>query len=158
MKKLLSLLLVSLIAAASLTAQDAPKPAPPAAHKQKKEKDRPDTDIEKAMKKMGGAFRKLRGQAKAGAFTPDAVDLVATMKAAAAEAVKHDPLKTKDVPEADRTKFLADYKAKMDEFNTALDSLTAALKAGKTEEAVALVGKLGKLQHSGHEEFQPKDY
>lgn len=158
MKKLLLLLLSSLVAAAPLTAQDAPKPAQPPAHKQKKEKDHPDTDIEKAMKKMGGAFRKLRGQAKAGAFTPDAVDLVATMKAAATEAAKHDPLKTKEIPEADRAKFVADYKAKMDEFNTTLDSLTEALKAGKTTDAVALVGKLGKLQHSGHEEFQPKDY
>lgn len=157
MKKLLFLLLASLIAAAPLSAQDAAPSAPPA-KKQKKEKDRPDTDIEKAMKKMGGAFRKLRGQAKQGAFTPDAVDLVATMKAAAAEAAKHDPLKTKDVPDAERAKFLADYKAKMDEFNQALDSLTAALKAGKTEEAVALVGKLGKLQRSGHEEFQPEGY
>lgn len=157
MKKLLFLLLASLIVAAPLSAQDAVPSAPPA-KKQKKEKDRPDTDIEKAMKKMGGAFRKLRGQAKQGAFTADAVDLVATMKAAAAEAAKHDPLKTKDVPEADRAKFLAEYQAKMEEFGKTLDSLSAALKAGKTEDAVALVGKLGKLQHSGHEKFQPEDY
>jgi soluble cytochrome b562 len=157
MKKI-PLLLAALIFIAPLCAETAPAPSARPAQAQKKDKGRPDTEIEKAMGKMGGAFRKLRRQAKEGQFSPNAAELVATMKAAVAEAQKHEPLKARELPEADRAKFLADFRAKLDEFSAALDKLSAALKDGKTDEAVTLMEKIGKLQRADHEEFQPKDY
>jgi len=157
MKKIL-LLLATLILVAPASAQTAPQPPAHPVQKQKKEKGRPDTDLEKAMDKMGGAFRKLRREAKEGKFGPDAAELVATMQAAAAEARKCEPLKAKELPADEQAKFVADFRAKLDEFRTMLDRLAAALKDGKAEEAVQQVEKLGKLQRADHEKFQPRDY
>jgi soluble cytochrome b562 len=157
MKKLL-FLLASLILVAPASAQTAAQPPARPAQKQKKEKGRPDTDLEKAMDKMGGAFRKLRQQAKEGKFGPDAAEHVAKMQAAAAEAKKLEPLKAKEIPAADRAKFTADFREKLDEFSTALDGFAAALKAGDQAVAMQQFEKIGKLQRSDHEKFQPKDY
>lgn len=156
MKKL-SLLLLALLLAAPVIAQTA-VPAAPTPHKEKKDKGRPDTPLEQAMDKMGGAYRKLRRQAKEGSFSPDAAALVATIKSAATEAKKFEPLKAKEVPEAARAAFVAKYRNKLDEFIAELDLLTGELQAGKQAEALKRVEKLGKLQRAGHENFQPKDY
>jgi soluble cytochrome b562 len=156
MKQLLLLLGVLLLAAPAGAQSSPPAARPP--QKQNKDKGRPDTALEKTMDKMGGAFRKLRKQAKEGAFAADAADLVADMIGAATEAKKLEPIKTKDLPEADRAKFVADFRSKLDEFIAQLDRFSAELKAGDTTGALKSLEKLGKFQRSAHENFQPKDY
>ena len=156
MKKL-SLLLGVLLLVAPASAQTPPPSGKPPQH-QKKDKGRPDTPLEKVMDKMGKAFRKLRGEAKAGAFSDDAVGLVATMKEAATEAKKLEPLKTKDLPEDKRAEFVADFRGDLDKFAAKLDQLSAELKAGDTAAALKSVDQLAKTMKSDHEEFQPKGY
>jgi len=140
MKKLHLLLAVMLIAPAIIFAQ--PK------------KDRPDTDIEKAMEMMSGAYRKLRRQVTDPAQNAASLELVATIKAGATEARKHTPLKAADLPEPERAAFVENYQKKMDEFLGTVGKLEDALKAGNNDEAARLVAELGKIQKADHQEFR----
>ena len=140
MKKLHLLLTVMLIAPALVCAE--PK------------KDRPDTDIEKAMEKMAGAYRKLRRQVTDPAQNAASLELVATIKAGATEARKYTPLKAADLPEADRAAFVENFRKKLDEFLVTAGRLEDALKAGNNEQAAALVAELGKIQKADHKEFR----
>ncbi len=140
MKKLHLLLTVMLIAPALVCAE--PK------------KDHPDTDIEKAMEKMAGAYRKLRRQVTDPAQNATSLELVATIKAGATEARKSTPLKAADLPEAERAAFVGNFQKKMDEFLDVAGRLEDALKAGNNEEAARLVAELGKIQKADHKEFR----
>ena len=140
MKKLPLLLAVMLIAPALVCAE--PK------------KDHPDTDIEKAMEKMAGAYRKLRRQVTDPAQNAASLELVATIKAGATEARKYSPLKAADLPGPERAAFVENFQKKLDEFLDAAGRLEVALKAGNNEEAARLVAELGKIQKADHKEFR----
>jgi cytochrome c556 len=140
MKKALLLLAALLLVPAMVSAQ--PK------------KDRPDTDIEKAMHQIGKAFRQLRKQVADPALNASSLELAATIKAGATEARKHTPLKTEDVPEAERAVFVVKFREKMGEFISTVDQLEDALKAGKNDEAVRLSKALDDLQKSDHKDFR----
>ena len=140
MKKLHLLLTVMLIAPALVCAE--PK------------KDRPDTDIEKAMEKMAGAYRKLRRQVTDPAQNAASLELVVAIKAGATEARKYTPLKAADLPEAERAAFVENFQKKLDEFLGTAGRLEDALKAGNNEEAARLVAELGKIQKADHKEFR----
>jgi cytochrome c556 len=140
MKKLHLLLAVMLIAPAIVFAQ--PK------------QDRPDTDIEKAMEKMSGAYRKPRRQVTDPAPNAASLELVATIRAGATVARKHTPLKAADLPEQERAALVGNFQKKMDEFLGTVGRLEEALKAGNNDEVARLVAELGKIQKADHKEFR----
>jgi soluble cytochrome b562 len=140
MKQLHLLLTVMLVAPAIVFAE--PK------------KDRPDTDIEKAMDKMAGAYRKLRRQVTDPAQNAASLELVVAVKAGATEARKYTPLKADDLPEPERVAFVENFQRKMDEFLGTAGRLEDALKAGNNDEAARLVAELGKIQKADHKEFR----
>jgi soluble cytochrome b562 len=117
-------------------------------------KDRPDTDIEKDMHKIGLAYRQLRKQVSDPAQNAASLELVAAIKAGALDARTHTPLKAADVPEPDRAAFEASFQKKMGEFVAAVDQLEEALKAGNNAEAARLAGELDRLQKTDHKEFR----
>jgi len=117
-------------------------------------KDRPDTDIEKAMHQIGKAFRQLRKQVADPSLNASSLELADAMKAGATEARKHEPLKTQDVPEADRAAFVAKFREKLGEFIGTVDRLEDALRAGRNDEAVKLAKDLDDLQKTDHKEFR----
>ena len=69
-------------------------------------------------------------------------------------ALKYEPAKTKEVPAADKAKFLAGYKAAMEEAGKQLDALKVAVGAGKTDDAKAIMDKLNKTKKDGHKEYK----
>jgi soluble cytochrome b562 len=142
MNKLILLLVAALVLAPSVTLAQA------------KKKDRPDTEIEKAMDQMAGAVRKLRSLVTDPAQTATSLELVATIKAGALEAKKHVPLRAADVPEGDRAAFVADFQKRMEAFVAAVAKVERALKDGKNDEAGRLFQELGRLQKAGHKDFQ----
>ncbi len=117
-------------------------------------KDRPDTDIEKAMHQIGKAYRQLRKQVADPAQNASSLELAETIKAGATEARKHTPLKAQDLPEADRAAFVEKFREKMGEFITAVDRLEDALRAGENEEAAKLARQLDDLQKTDHKDFR----
>ena len=63
----------------------------------------------------------------------------------------------KDVPAAEKEKFLADYKASMEESLKVLEELRAAIADGKADEATKAMEKLNKGKKDGHKKFKKED-
>lgn len=114
-----------------------------------KSADKEETELEKQMDKMGGAFRKLKRQVADASKNEDSLKLVATIKAASADSAKLTPAWKPEQKEK--------YQAKMKDFNAMVGKLEAALKAGKNDEAVKIADELGAAQKEGHKEFKKPD-
>ena len=116
--RLLLLALAVAIVPVSLPAADAPKP--PAA-----KPERPETELEKTMSKMGKAWREVRKAARAGQLTPATATLVATVRTNAEAAAKLTPMLEKEKPAAEQAKFHAAYLAQLKKLTASLDKLEA---------------------------------
>jgi soluble cytochrome b562 len=116
-----------------------------------------ETELGKTMEKLNGAWRKLRKQAADPASNASSLELVAVIATASEKALTLQPDKVKDVPAADREKFVQDYQAKMKEFMAKLAKLNDAFKAGDNPAAVALIKELGALQRESHKEYKRPD-
>jgi len=138
-------------AAAVLRAQGNPAPKEEKAHAE------PDTELGKVMEKLNGAWRKLRRQVNDPTANASSVELVAVVKEQSEKAVTLQPDKTKDLPEADRAKFVQGYQEKMKEFSAKLDKLSAAFKANDNTAAAALLKEIGQLQRESHKEYKRPD-
>ena len=103
-------------AAFAQSAPDAKSPPPQA----------DETELGKAMSTLNGAWRKLRRQVADPASNASSLELVATIKSASVKSAELAPDLAKDQPEADRAKFVAAYRARMQEFIAELDKLAAA--------------------------------
>lgn len=116
-----------------------------------------DTPMGKEMEKLSKALKAVnRGIADAGQKDAN-LEKIATAKAACAEAVKFDPAKTKEVPAAEKAKFVSDFKTSMEEVGKNLDALKAAVEAGKTDDAKAIMEKLMAQKKDGHKKFKSDD-
>jgi len=116
-----------------------------------------ETELEDKMDVMGTAFRKLKRQVTDATQNAASLQLVATIRLGAEEAVKLVPAKAADVPAAERAKFVADYQVKMKDLLTTLEKLEVALRADKNDEAARLVAELGIMQKVGHKTFKRPD-
>ena len=121
-------------------------PAPPAAEEK--------TVLEKTMEGMGKASKALKKQIGDPAQNAASLDLVAAIRSGAEKALELTPAKASDLPEADRAKFVADYRDSMREFIAAVDKLAGALKAGDNTAASRLLKELGSLQHKDHKQYR----
>lgn len=128
-----------------IRAEDAPKQMPAKEDQ---------TEIGAHMEKMGAAFRKLRASSKDATKNADSLAQLAIIKENAEAALKFKPALTKEKPEAEQAKFVADYQAKMKAFLADVGKLEAALKAGKNEEVAALVATLNTDMSDDHKEFR----
>jgi hypothetical protein len=114
------------------------------------------TELGSHMEKIGGAFRKLRGEVKDATKNEDSLKQIAIMKEHAEAALKLDPAKKADLPPEKQAKFVEDYRAKLKATIADMSKVEAALKAGKNEEAEQLLTTLKQDQKEGHEAFQKK--
>ena len=113
-----------------------------------------DTPLAKEMDKFNKSMKAINRAAKEGTISKDLTAKVDDAKAAAEAAVKLEPEKTKDIPAGEKAKFLADYKAAMQETIKTLDELKAAIEAGKTEDVTKSLEKLNSQKKDGHKKFQ----
>jgi soluble cytochrome b562 len=118
----------------------------------------PETELGKTMEQMNHAWRKLRKQAGDPASNASSLELVATISAAANKAVTLQPDKAKDLPEADRAKFIADYQTQMKALVEQVAKLEDAFKAGDNASASAIIRKIGGMQKEGHKEFKRPEH
>ena len=141
-------------AAAVIRAEGPAAPAAPQGEKPHKE---PETELGKTMEKLNGAWRKLRKQVNDAASNANSIEQVAIVKESALKAATLEPDKAKDLPEADRPKFIQAYQDKMKEFSGKLDKLSDAFKANDNAAAAALLKEIGQLQREGHKEYKRPD-
>jgi hypothetical protein len=149
--RLIAALSTLLVGSALFAADEAPAAAPAA------KETKPETELTKQMDKMNAAFRKLRRQATDPKLNADSLAQVAILKEFATASAKLEPAKAATIPEADRAKWVAEYRAKMTETIALVDKLEAALKAGQNEEAGKLVSDLNAHQRAGHKEYRAED-
>lgn len=112
------------------------------------------TELGEQMDRLSGAFRKLRRQAGDATMNEASLELLAVMKQAAETAQTFVPAKAADLPESERAKFTAAFRAQMNKFLAALKKTEAAFKAGDTPAAVKLVADLADLQKASHKEYK----
>ena len=131
--------------------------APVALHAaDKPQADSEGSDLEDSMSSMNGAFKKLRRQVADPAQNEASLALVAKLRKACVEAAKNLPEKIGHLPAKDQAAAKVSYADKMKEFMATVDDLTAALKAGKNDEAVKIIKDLGLQEEAGHKEFKPQ--
>jgi soluble cytochrome b562 len=115
------------------------------------------TELERKMDKMSEAWKKLKRQVADATQNADSLQLVATIQAAAEEALKLVPARAADVPATERAKFVADYQAGIKKLLESFGKLETALQSGRNEEAVKLVADLGAFQKASHKVFERPD-
>lgn len=113
-----------------------------------------DPVIVQHMKQMNRALRRLRRQAGDAEQKDSSLELVRQMKTHAQAAQKEDPLKTPDLPEAERGPFLKEFREKMDSLIETLTQLESALENDHFDQTEELVKKLFDLKKEGHDKFQ----
>jgi soluble cytochrome b562 len=116
-----------------------------------------DTPMGKEMEKLSKALKAVNRNIGDAAQKDANLEKIAAAKAACEAAVKYEPAKTKDVPAADKAKFVDEFKASMVEVGKNLDALKAAVEAGKTDEAKGLIEKLNGQKKDGHKKFKSDD-
>lgn len=117
----------------------------------------PETELGNVMEDLNRSWRKVRKQVADPASNASSIELVAAIGAATEKATTLQPDKAKDLPEADRAKYIEGYQIKMKEFHAKLASLTAAFKANDNTGAQAIVKELGTMQREGHKEYKRPD-
>ena len=116
-----------------------------------------DTPLGKEMEKISKALKAInRNIADAGSKDANLAKL-AEAKTACAAASKFDPAKTKDVPAAEKAKFIESYKASMQDLGKGLDALKAAIEGGKTDDAKGIIEKLNGQKKEGHKKYKAED-
>lgn len=113
-----------------------------------------DTELQGKMQKMSENFRPLRNQLSDATKNADSLAKVATIKENATAALKLTPIKIAAMPAADQAKALEGYQAELKKLIGKLDELTAALKAGKNDDATKIYADLGAIQKEGHTEYK----
>jgi soluble cytochrome b562 len=116
-----------------------------------------DTPLAKEMDKFNKSMKAINRAAKEGTISKDLTAKVDDAKAAAEAAVKLEPEKTKDIPAGEKAKFLADYKASMQETIKTLDELKTAVAGGKADEVGKVMEKLNGQKKEGHKKFQKEE-
>jgi soluble cytochrome b562 len=114
------------------------------------------TELGDKMEKLNGAYRKLGKQISDATKNEDSLAQVAIIKESAEAALKLEPAKKKDLPEAEQAKFVADYQGKMKEFIAMVGKLETALKAGDNAAAAKLVDDMKLERNADHKQFQKK--
>jgi hypothetical protein len=113
-----------------------------------------DTPLTQEMEKLNKAI-KIVNRNLADPSQKDAnLAKLAEAKAALDKAVTMEPAKAKDVPAAQKAKFVADYKAAMKETQVALEELRAAIAADKAEDAAKAMEKLNGQKKEAHKTFK----
>ena len=120
-------------------------------------KDEEETPLGKEMEKLSKALKAVNRNLTDAAQKDANLAKIADAKAACAAAVKFDPAKTKEVPAADKAKFVTEFKASMEEVGKNLDALKAAIAGGKMDDAKALMEKLNGQKKDGHKKFKTED-
>ena len=119
--------------------------------------DKPKTPLAQQMDGMAKDMRALRKMVSDPAQKDAASGLVKDMIDHATKAKGFEPIKTKDIPPAQKDQFLADYKKQMDVLIGDLQKLQGDVDAGKTADATALLDTINSDKRDGHKKFNAEN-
>lgn len=113
-----------------------------------------DSPLEGQMKILARGMRTLGNQIGDPSKQQENVSLLETLKKAATDSKTLEPRKTREIPDAKRAAFLADYRTDLDELKDALDQVEEAVKAGQYDKAKSLIGNINSIKKEGHGKFK----
>ena len=113
-----------------------------------------DTPLGKEMDKVSKVLKAIGRAAKEGKVTKDMAAKVDEATAAAKEAAKLEPAKTKEIPAAEKAKFLAGYKEAMEGMIKGLGELKAAVTSEKADDVAKVIEKLNEGKKDGHKKYK----
>lgn len=116
-----------------------------------------DTPLAKEMKTVNKNLRTLKRQVEDASKKDENLALIDTSKKAIEASIKLEPMKTKDVPAAEKAAYLEKYKAQMTELAKSYADLETAVKAGKADDAKKIFEKLSEQKEKGHKDFAPEE-
>jgi soluble cytochrome b562 len=116
--------------------------------------DQPDSPLEGQMKILARGTKQLSLQVGDPAKQQQTLTLLETLKKAASDAKTLDPRKTASLPQGDKEKFLADYRAQMDKLSDAFNQIEESVKGGNYPQAQALFASLQAIKKEGHKQFK----
>jgi soluble cytochrome b562 len=113
-----------------------------------------DTALEKQMQLLSRGMKQLSAQITDPARQQDTVTLIESLKQAAMTSKGLEPRKTSSIPQADREKFLSEYRAQIEKLSDAFDKIEDSVKAGKYDQAKSLMAAIGPIKKEGHSKFK----
>lgn len=128
--------------------------APLAGHGATETGPREHSPLEDSMEDINAAYRKLGRQITDASKNADSLKQAAILRSQAVLALKLEPQRKTDLPEAEQARFIAAYQEKMKAFIADIGKLEDALKAGKNDEAAIVLKALKQAQEDGHKEFR----
>jgi cytochrome c556 len=115
--------------------------------------DKPKTPLDKEMGGIAKDFRALRKQVQDPAQKDSSLQLVKDMEDHAAKAHDLTPSKAKDIPEAQRAQFIADFQKAIDGLSDEFKKLEAQIGSGDTAGAAATLDEIQSTKRDGHKKF-----
>lgn len=110
-------------------------------------------DLAGHMEIISSNMKKLKKSVTDSSKNEASAKMAAEACAHAAAAKEFVPAKAKEIPADKREKFVAEYKAMMDEMIGNFKKLEAALKEGKNEDAQKIYETLMGMKKTGHDKF-----
>ena len=98
--------------------------------------------------------RQLSQQVTDPAKQQENITLLESLKKAAADSKALTPRKIVTVSQADREKFLADYRTDLDELKDAFSQIEEAVKAAQYDKAKSLLATVNSIKKEGHGKFK----
>lgn len=112
-----------------------------------------ESPVDDAMQALNTAVRKANRHYADPAKKDATLELVAEMQKQAETCKTLAPLRAGKLTGDDKTKFMAQYQKHLDTLLGDIATLKAAIAAGKTDDAKAVLDKIGSLKESSHKDL-----
>lgn len=112
-----------------------------------------DTELAKQMETIDEAIKKLRRTLRKAESNKESLEWIEKMEKAAIKSKDLTPAMAAKVPEADRAKFVENFKKDMDVFIKSVGEMKAAVKDGKNDKAQEVYKTLKTQEDKGHEKY-----
>lgn len=111
------------------------------------------TELAKQMEVIEEAMKKLRRTLKQADQNAQSLEIVTQMQQAAVASKAQPPAMAADMPEAERAKFVQDYRKDMAKFIVVMCDMEVALLDGDNKKAEEHYKALSKWEDDGHEKY-----
>ena len=112
-----------------------------------------DTELAKQMEVIDEGMKKLRRTLRKADSNAESLEWIDKIEKASAKSKDLVPAMAAKIPEAERAKWVENYKKDMDVFIKAVGEMKAAVKAGKNDQAQEVYKTLKTHEDKGHEKY-----
>lgn len=117
------------------------------------EKKQDETELAKQMEVIEEAMKKLRRTLRSSDSNTESLEWIAKIEKASAKSKDLIPVKAAKIPEAERVKWVENYKKDMEAFIKSVGEMKAAVKDGKNDKAQEVYKSLKTQEDKGHEKY-----